>query len=242
MLPAGTARRIRYGLLAVFAALAACAVGLATRHASLGELTSAIQRGAVSEVTVHGGLPAGASGFNRVTIEWRDGAVGRLTTVVEQSADASLGTQDAVGAERVVGDVKPRLVAADPTGSLRVTPAAERLPSGPEVAGWNLPDWMGPAMILLWFATVLLMYFGPEPWWATRWGWVWLMFGQTALVGVPLYLLASGPPPGVEAPERPGWRLTRQPQVFVSSPVLFLCRPAGSEAEPRPRSRRRPTS
>lgn len=200
-----TAPRVRLALLAVLAGLVCCAVALGSRTATLAELTSAIESGTVTEVTLAGELPPGATGYSTVTIGWREGPVDRVTTVLELS-DEMQGS-DASSEERIVGDVRSHLLAADPDGSLSVVTSEQRASTGPVIAGWTLPVWMGPAMLLLWGATVLLMVFGPEPWWATRWGWTWLLFGPVAIAGVPLYLLVSGPPPGVEQAAHAGWRI-----------------------------------
>ncbi|GAA2156904.1 hypothetical protein [Humibacillus xanthopallidus] len=200
-----TSARVRFALLAVLGGLVFCAVGLGSRSATLSDLTSAIQTGRVTEVTVDGGLPPGATGYSAVTLQWEEGAPDHTATVLQLS-DAGQDASDASSGERTVGDVRSHLVAADPSGSLSVVTGDLPAMTGPVVAGWSLPDWMGPATMLLWGATVLLMIFGPEPWWATRWGWFWLLVSPAAIVAVPIYLLVSGPPPGVERGPGMGWR------------------------------------
>lgn len=228
-----TAARVRFALLAVLACLAFCAVGLGSRGATLGELTSAIASGRVTEVTLVGGRPPGATGSGTLTVLWREGSVHRVTTVVELSDEAQSATVGS-SAEQAVGDVRSRLVAAAPDGSLGIVTGEPPVPTGPVVAGWTLPGWMGPALLLLWGATLMLMMFGPEPWWATRWGWAWWLFGPIAVLGVPLYLLVSGPPPGVkqagvkqagvdqtgvDQTNGVGWRLTG-PSTFAFAVVV----------------------
>ncbi len=208
MLDEVLARRLRFVLLGIVAVFAVCAALLSSRDASFDQLTGAIAQGRVTEVTVHGGLPPGARGASTVTIEWTKDGDSRLTTVTEQSADVSPGQSSGRNTDVVIGSVRAQLKAADPTGSLGIVTAEPWMPPGPHVAGVRLPEWMGPAGLLLGVAAYLLLAFGPEPWWATRWGWVWLMLGPQAIVAVPLFLLVSGPPPRVERSTQPGWRLT----------------------------------
>lgn len=61
-------------------------------------------------------------------------------------------------------------------------------------------------------ATLLLLVAGPVPWRANRWGWFWVLgIGRETGVGALLFLLLSGPTPGVRPPDPEaermnGWR------------------------------------
>jgi hypothetical protein len=79
---------------------------------------------------------------------------------------------------------------------------------GPTILGWRTPVWVGGALLLLWACVTALLTTGPQPWWATRWAWFWLVFSPLALLTLPLFLLISGSPPGVPQAREPGRRLT----------------------------------
>src|SRR5690348_3744935 len=75
--------------------------------------------------------------------------------------------------------------------------AVARFDPGQTLAGWRVPGWFPVAAIMLWLATVALLGNGAQPWWGTRWAWFWALFSPAAVVTVPLFLLVSGPPPGL---------------------------------------------
>ena len=85
--------------------------------------------------------------------------------------------------------------------------AVSRSGSSFTVLGWQVPAWMGIAALLLWLAVVFLLGNGPRPWRATRWAWFWLVVAA-APVGVPAFLILSGPAPPLPAPHIGARRLT----------------------------------
>jgi len=127
--------------------------------------------------------------------------------VVQHSDETALPNAQQPDVEHVVGDLAAQLRALDGSGTLRVV-TDDRGLSNSSVAGWQTPAWVGLAAFLVWLVTLVLVFHGTEPWWATRWSWFWLLFSPLAVVGVPLFLLLSGPPPGVPAPTTVGRRLT----------------------------------
>jgi hypothetical protein len=198
--------RLRLALIAAVAALVVGAGVIGTRAASLSELNAAIVAGRVDQVRVSGALPPGATGESMVRIAWQDGPSARVTQVLELSGPTALPPSQSPTQERIVGDPVQQLTALD--ASLEVVTADGDLPNGPTVAGWELPPWFGPLLIVVWLATVALTFYGPQPWWGTRWAWFWVELGPFAVVGVPLFLLLSGPPPGIPRPTQLGRRLT----------------------------------
>jgi multisubunit Na+/H+ antiporter MnhB subunit len=77
-----------------------------------------------------------------------------------------------------------------------------------EVRGSLLPTGVRAAAVVASFAAFLLLVAGPDPQRANRWAWFWLLsLGREAGVGVVLFLLLSGPLPGLRPadPERRRW-------------------------------------
>ena len=86
-----------------------------------------------------------------------------------------------------------------------------RLAGSAELGPLVVPEPLAVVLLLGWLAALALLVTGPEPLRATRWAWCWLLI--VPLVGVPAFLLLSGPTPGLPrpAPGRPrltgGWAL-----------------------------------
>lgn len=76
-----------------------------------------------------------------------------------------------------------------------------------DVFGWTAPGAFGAAAFWLLVAVIVVLAVEPEPWWATRCSWLWLVLAWPPVVGVALLLL-SGPTPGVQPPRYPDRRLT----------------------------------
>jgi len=87
-----------------------------------------------------------------------------------------------------------------------------------EWRGWRGSVWTGLQGFVAWFAALVLLRHGPEPWRATRWAWGWLV-----LLGGPLgalaYLLLGGPL-GARRPTEVGGRLTGG-WAFLLALILF---------------------
>ena len=186
---------------------------------SLSDLKADIDVGRVDEVRVQGALPPGANGYATVTLAWDDGIRHRYASVVEAS-DASAVQQGAhPGTEQVVGSVEEQLRALN--GTVRITRTDEAI-SRQGLGAWRFPGWFSTAVLLAWAASLVLLVRGPEPWWATRAAWGWGLFSPAAVVLVPLFLLLSGPPPGIASSGGSGRRL-RGGLAFM---LLWLVGPA----------------
>ena len=211
----------RFALLLVVLVVAVCGACFGSRTATMSQLNAAITAGRVTEVRVNGALEPGASGSGLVHIFWRDGLISYVTQVVQQSDIAALPPAQFPGDQHIVGDLVAQLRSVDGSGSLQVRTDTSGLSFGPTVAGWQLPIWFGLVLMAVWLAVVALILHGPEPLWATRWAWFWLV-STSASVGVPLFLLMSGPPPGVPQPAHPGRRLTGGWAFLVSGVLAYL--------------------
>jgi hypothetical protein len=175
------------------------AAPFAERPAPLSALYEAAADGGLGTVRLTEGLPPGATGYATQDIVWRDGVFLRRTTVVVASPGESPDTQ--LG-ERTSDDVAAQLRQRNPRIRLE---SLDRPGQSTSVYGWNLPGWFGPALIAHTLLTLVLLVTGPEPWRATRWAWFWLL---TPPIGTIVFLLLSGPTPGLPRPARPGRRLT----------------------------------
>ncbi|WP_028644829.1 hypothetical protein [Nocardioides sp. URHA0020] len=171
------------------------------RPTSYAELRAAVAAGRVDRVDLEGGLHGDVEGFAGVTVHWRDGLVGRVTTVTEATSrrDArDVGVTEPV----VVGRVDEQLRALDP--GLRTTRSGRQ--SDGELGPWRVPAWMVSASIVLFAGALGLLIVGREPWRATRWAWFWLI-GGVPIVGALAFLLLGGST-GLMSPARPERRLT----------------------------------
>lgn len=210
--------RFRMLLLGVAVALAAISVLSGLRVASYGDLRTAVASGRVSSVEVYGVLNADATGSSTVQIAWSDAGQRRYTEVRQVRGDAQVSVTPSGDLSTV--DPVADLTALDP--GLNVTaldiPPVQSWSS--LIPGWRGPAWLGVAGLALWLLVVMTAFQGPEPWWATRWAWFWLLFSPAAVVTVPAFILLSGPPPGVQASSHPGRRLTA-PWAFALCLVLL---------------------
>jgi len=212
-------RRVRYGLLVACFVLLGCGLLLGSAPSSLADLREGVVSGRIAEVHVSGGLPPGATGYATVTLAWREGGLGRYAEVVEASDPAAASPSEVGGREVVTADVEQTLRALDP--GVRIVAETWSDP-GQKLAGWRVPGWLPGVGFVLWLATVALVGNGAQPWWATRWAWFWALFSPAAVVAVPLFLLVSGPPPGVAETRPTGRRLTGG-WAFI---LIFLTAPA----------------
>jgi hypothetical protein len=213
-----TWRRVRYGLLVACLVMLGSGLALGAAPSTFADLRAGVMSGAVDEVHVSGSLPSGATGFVTVSLRWRDGGLNRYADVVAAS-DATAAPPSEVGAREVVTeDVAETLRRL---GSARVLEDTWRS-GGQELAGWRVPGWFPAAAFGLWLVTVALLSNGAQPWWAIRWAWFWALFSPAAVVAVPLFLLVSGPPPGVPDAGPAGRRLTAG-WAFI---LLYLVAPA----------------
>jgi hypothetical protein len=177
------------------------------RQSTFADLQSAVASGDVTKVEIGGGMGDDARGFATVEISWRDNLIRYQTSVIEahpfKRAPGPGERSDDVTA--VLGqDVETKLLALQPgldighTEPYRMTASA---------AGWHLFGWAIVLFAGLWFATILTIIGGPEPWRATRWAWFWLV-AIVGPVGIAAYLLLSAPIPLLGAPRNLRARLT----------------------------------
>ncbi|KRC92800.1 hypothetical protein ASE25_05735 [Terrabacter sp. Root85] len=197
-------RRVRYGLLVACFVLLGCGLLLGSAPSTFGDLRAGVMSGAVDEVHVSGGLPSGATGYSTVSLTWREGGRNRFAEVVEVS-DPTAASPSEVGAREVVTENVAETLRR--LGDVHIVTDTWRDP-GQKLAGWRVPGWLPGVGFVLWLATVALVSNGEQPWWATRWAWFWALFSPAAVVAVPLFLLVSGPPPGVPESASSGRRLT----------------------------------
>ena len=209
--PVATARRGRRGYAVrgiAWALVAMCVVLLGTvlvageRPTSYAELRAAVADGRVDEIRVEGGLSGQVQGAAGATVHWRDGLMGRVTSVTEATSrrDARSAGMDKPVLE---GRVDDKLTELDP--GLRSTRASD-WSSYNEIGPWHIPQWTGGASVVLYLGVLGLLVGGPKPWRATRWAWFWLL-GSVPLVG-PLAFLVLGGSTSVLPPARPERRLT----------------------------------
>jgi hypothetical protein len=188
---------IRFGLLAVFAALAGTILSVGQSISDLPSLEGAVRSGQVREVTVLTGAPGDV--FARQQVIWSTSWYDRITEVrPEQPGDlveSSNGAADIPSRDAgeyltaLAGDGRSELIVH--RGSYRYTDTG--------VLNWRTPEWAGPSAVALWVAVLFVLVGGPHPWRATRWAWFWLLLGIPELA-IPAFLLFSGPGLGLRPP------------------------------------------
>ncbi|HHU40092.1 MAG TPA: hypothetical protein GXZ45_12535 [Propionibacterium sp.] len=200
--------RLRFGLLALFLAVSIGIVTLGVRPASFTELVRALGTGTVAEVTVVGGLHAGATGTARAEIHWHDGVLPRWTEVQQEVPDEDVITHTTSEVPIITGSLTDRLQEYSPQ-PITITEVDHR--GGPTwyLAGWRVPAWLGIAGIVSGLLTLGLLIGGPEPLMATRWAWFWAITSVVAVVTIPVFLLWGMPRTGaIEQPYTKQGRLT----------------------------------
>lgn len=216
--PAVRTQRRRYlQVLRLMLALAWLVVLVGTalvgeRPSSLQALERGIAAGDVQTVRMTDGLPADARGKRYVELHWRDGLLRHVTRVVETARpERSSGAEPQDRSEvavpvtaTVAPGLRDRLTALRPGLEVERTEFATY---GRTVLGWRLDSWVGDLVVIAGICTALLLFGSPQPWRATRWAWFWLL-AAVPLIGVPAYLLLSGPAPGLRDPRDLARRMT----------------------------------
>lgn len=206
-------RTDRWGIARAVLLIGIAAMALATwisggQHVSFRDLRGDIASGRTHRVEVYGGLPPDAHGEATMAFRWNAGGHSRLAEVTAVNGD---GGGMSAGSETVVrGDVSEQLIALSPRRDLQVARATTDLTVGTQIAGWQTPDWIAPAAILLWLAALVVLVNGPQPRFGTRWAWFWMIATPVSVVGLPAFLLVSGPwrPDSAAGAAGQRWRLT----------------------------------
>jgi hypothetical protein len=98
----------------------------------------------------------------------------------------------------------------------------QRPPDGGRLFGWQVHNAVGMSSLLLFLVGFALLVAGPQPWRATRWAWFWLLFPP---VGSVVFVLLSGPTPGIPGPRDPHRRLTGGWAFLLSLPLAAALAP-----------------
>jgi len=205
--PAVPRRQLAWVFVA-WALVATCLVLLGTvlvageRPASYAELRAAVADGQVDEIRVEGGLDAQVEGAASATVHWRDGLMGRVTSVTEATSRAD-ARSSGMQAPILDGRVDDKLAELAP--DLRSTRRTDWVAYN-TIGPWRVPQWTSAASVVLYLGVLVLLVGGPKPWRATRWAWFWLL-GSVPFVGALAFLLLGGST-SVLPPARPERRLT----------------------------------
>lgn len=206
----------RWVLLVGWIAVAVAIPLSSTRTSTWADLVDRVESGKVTAVQVSRELPAGRDGEVTVHLRWRDGHWRHVTEVTQVSEDREF--------ELVDNDRSTETLTTSPTAELKGF-QPDLVVSELDVPDHELARFLGfeftwvltIAAVVLTVAGLVLLVLGPNPWRATRWAWFWLM-------GLPpvaaLFVLLSGPVPGLPPPRRPLDRLTGGWAFFISVVLL----------------------
>jgi len=195
-------RGVAWALVVMCAVLLGTILVAGERPTSYAELRAAVADGRVDEIRVEGGLSGQVQGAAGVTVHWRDGLMGRVTSVTESTSrrDARLAGMTTPVLD---GRVDDKLSELDP--GLRSTRSSDWSAYN-QIGPWRVPQWTSAASVVFYLGVLGLLVGGPKPWRATRWAWFWLL-GSVPLVGALAFLLLGGST-SVLPPARPERRLT----------------------------------
>lgn len=199
-------RVLRWTTLALGVVTVVATIFIGVRQADYASLEAALRSGAVDEVTVQShapGIEEPRPGVGTVRLQWRANWQTHSATVWNAGSESTLeghprpSDSDISGV--IIGAPGPELRTLNPN----VTLTQEQVPSTWGTLGNR--DLYGAWAVLpglLWMLTMLTLLTGPEPRWATRWAWTWLLLSPAVFLAVPAYLVwgARG--------DQGGWRLT----------------------------------
>lgn len=176
----------RVVLLTMLAVLTISTLVMGTRPAQLHDLTNALASGQVTEVEIYGLAPDGYEGNSLAQIVWHDGFMDRITEVMQVSQqDSEQGSYSDPDIATVEGSLLDLLSAY--SDDVHVTDHGYRtFEHGSAIFGWRVPGWILVGSLLLGTLIMCCVGFGPEPHYATRWAWFWLIIsslGVAALIG-----------------------------------------------------------
>ncbi|QIK72108.1 hypothetical protein G7070_07285 [Propioniciclava coleopterorum] len=168
-------------LVAAVLLLGVIVVLVGARPASWGELTAAVRAGDVVAVTVEGDdVGPEAVGHMAAVVLWTQGPWRHHTDVLVRLGDPEQGTGPTdTRLEIVEGSVQEALRALRPDLEITSKPAARTVGL---LAGWRVPIGLVAWPLVVAAATLGLLIAGPEPRFATRWAWFWLLISPLAAV------------------------------------------------------------
>jgi len=210
--------RIRWGLLVCWLIAAGAAIVTGERASSWEKVRTLVAAGEVDAVRVVGELPDRGTGYSVVEVHWRDGSVGHRAAVIQVRGRGRPGPEAASEGATVVLHESPSSRLTGLQRGLQATQDQDRSDSG-QLLGWLVPSWLSLFAALLFFAGLAVLIAGPQPWRASRWAWFWL---QVPPIGGIVFLLASGPTPGVPYPRPPHRRLTGGWAYLLSLPLMGM--------------------
>lgn len=196
--------RARFALAAGWIVVLAALPFVGERNASWSDVRDLVTAGKVTEVRVSDELPDNATGFATVAVHWHHGPLSYVATVKQVRDDDSEDATSVDESSAVLHSApSERLSALQP--GLRLSRDASRFDENPTMLGFQVPMVFAfvPLVLVLLGLGVLIM--GPRPWRATPWAWFWWLQNP---VGTALFLVLSGPFPGLSPPRDPDRRLT----------------------------------
>ena len=213
--------RIRWALLACWLIAAGATILTGERSSSWATVQKLVATGQVKTVRVVAELPARGTGYSLVEVHWRHGPMRYQAEVMQVRGRGRPGPEAArQGATPVLHEAPSRRLSRLQPG-LQVKRDQGRSNSG-QLLGWLVPSWLALFAAALFFTGLALLIAGPQPWRATRWAWFWL---QVPPVGGIVFLLASGPTPGVPDPRSRTRRLSGGWAFLLSLPLMGMLGP-----------------
>jgi hypothetical protein len=178
------------------------------RTSSWHELQGLVGTGDVTAVRISPELPAAATGFQTVVLHWEVGSWNYVTTIYQERRDPDALDSDSPRH----GHHSTATVETSPTAALKalqpglvVEHSGSGLDHRARVIGFAIPWALSVVAGVLGLLSLITLVLGPQPWRATKWAWFWLFTFPPVQV---LFVLLSGPTPGLPAPRDPSRRLT----------------------------------
>lgn len=213
--------RLRHALIIGWLVALVALPFVGERNSSWDDVQGLVASGEVTRARISGELSAGGTGSSTVTVRWRQGLLGHRAEVVQVRGRGQAAGSDP-GADRAVVRVAPSRTLARLQPGIRLTRDQSPPQSGSDVLGWTVPAGVALLGVVLLLVGLGLLVSGPHPWRATRWAWFWLLLPP---IGHVVFLLLSGPTPGVRPPRRGARRLTGGWAFLLSVPLASLLTP-----------------
>ncbi|MFS3127701.1 hypothetical protein ACLM5J_04775 [Nocardioides sp. Bht2] len=222
--PRSFLQQVIVGLLAVAWIVVAVSWLLSPQSADWRDLADAVERGEVSSIELddHTAVPRDpeATFSNLVRITWKQGWRSFHTVVRESSSQSGPEIKHLDAVSRDLAPISWGAPTAEPSALMRdvtatlqqVAPDVSVRSGHPDPAGSvydrPVPGWVLAMGAIGLIDVALHLYFGPEPAFATRWAWYWIIANPIPFLGLLAYLtMLFLRRPGPQAPARVtgGW-------------------------------------
>ncbi|MGO4257454.1 hypothetical protein [Marmoricola sp. RAF53] len=211
---------VRFTLIAGWIVVLAALPFVGERTADWDDLRDLVRSSKVTQVEIDGELLAGETGFTAVNVRWSRGHLRYVTTVgqVRGQEPDECGDEDACYEVDTTLDRAPSAVLTDLQPDLLIRRSGSGSYVDDTILGFSAPMVLALPATILAVGMLAVLIAGPQPWWATRWAWFWLI---STPIGTAAFLVMSGPAWLLRPPRHPERRLTGGWAILLSILISF---------------------